>query len=310
MKLTYFILGLLALVISDASGHQAEDGSSPRNCQNIRENGFVEVGHYVVYNTVNNTNEATMIYCGEKDGMQLVDKEDGTAGRSGARNCKELQDQGMNQDGPNIIYPYPDHPETPLLVLCDQTTQGGGWTVILRRDDSYDDLTDFARTFEEYAAGFGYINYDFYIGNDVIHALTNPSQNELWVTIEDLLGETGYAHYQYFHVNAREGYAREGYYGNNLPPYMMDCGLYEGTIGDGLEYQNGMGFSTLDQDNDVHDDINCAKTDGGGGWWYRACYNGLLTGPYGTDYFRWFTEDSYYILSKAQMMVRPSSTCT
>ncbi|CAL4102960.1 unnamed protein product [Meganyctiphanes norvegica] len=297
MKLTYFILGLLALVISDSSGHQAEDGSSPRNCQNIKENGFVEVGHYVVYNTVNNTERAMVIYCDEKDGMQqLMDKEDGTGGRSVARNCKELQDQGMNHDGVNIIYPFPDHPETFVLVLCDQTTQGGGWTVILRRDDSYEDPTDFTRTFEEYAAGFGDVNYDFYIGNEVIHALTDSSQNELWVTIDSTGGETGYAHYQYFHVDAREVYL--------LPPYMMDCGLYEGTIGDALKYHNGMGFSTLDQDNDVFDG-DCAANHGGGGWWYRACRIALLTAPYGSTDFCWFTEDSDYTLSKAQMMVRP-----
>ncbi|CAL4079677.1 unnamed protein product [Meganyctiphanes norvegica] len=299
MMLPYYILVLLALVISDISGHQAEVGSSPRNCQDIRENGFDEVGHYVVYNTVNNTEKALMIYCDEKDGMQFVDKENGTPERSGARNCKELQDQGVIHDGVNIIYPFPDHPEAPVLVLCDQTTQGGGWTVITRRDDWFNGLTDFNRTFEEYAIGFGDINYDFYIGNEVIHSLTDSSLNELWVTIEDTEGETGYAHYQYFHVAARDEY--------QLPPYIMDCGLYEGTIGDGLEYNNGMGFSTIDQDTDMSD-ADCAAIFGGGGWWHRACTNVCLTCPYGTWDFRWYSEDYQYILSKAQMMVRPSAS--
>ncbi|CAL4122723.1 unnamed protein product, partial [Meganyctiphanes norvegica] len=104
---------------------------------------------------------------------------------------------------------------------------------------------------EEYATGFGDVNYDFYIGNEVIHALTDPSQNELWVTIEErYTGETGYAHYQYFHVAARDE--------NPLPPYVMDIGLYEGTIGDGLLFHIGMGFSTIDQDND-YADYNCAE---------------------------------------------------
>ncbi|CAL4142970.1 unnamed protein product [Meganyctiphanes norvegica] len=44
------------------------------------------------------------------------------------------------------------------------------------------------------------VNYDFYIGNEVIHSLTDSRINELWVDIEDTDGETGYAHYQYFHV--------------------------------------------------------------------------------------------------------------
>ncbi|CAL4126393.1 unnamed protein product [Meganyctiphanes norvegica] len=243
-----------------------------------------------------------MIYCDEKDGMQqLVDKEDGTDGRSVARNCKELQNQGMDHDGPNIIYPFPDHPETIVLVLCDQTTQGGGWTVITRRDDSYDELTDFARTFEEYAAGFGDVNYDFYIGNEVIHALTDSSLNELWVTMEDTDGVTGYAYYQYFHVAARNEYL--------IPPYMMGIGIYEGTFGDGMDYHNGQGFSTIDQDNDDSASVDCADKYSGG-WWYKACYRACLTCPYGTGLFLWESEDIDYPLSKAQMMVRPSTTCT
>ncbi|CAL4109099.1 unnamed protein product [Meganyctiphanes norvegica] len=220
-----------------------------------------------------------------------------------ARNCKELQDQGMDHDGPSTIYPFPNHPETSVSVLCDQTTQGGGWTVITRRDDTYYDRNNFARTFEEYADGFGELDYDFYIGNEVIHALTGlQGHNELWVTIEDTHGETGYAHYGYFHVGARLAIL--------LPPYMMGIGLYEGTIGDGMEYHNGMGFSTMDQDHDIDNDLHCSAVSGGGGWWSRDCYRVLLTGPYGTGYFHWSSINSYYTLSKAQMMVRPSTCST
>ncbi|CAL4248422.1 unnamed protein product, partial [Meganyctiphanes norvegica] len=262
--------------------------------------GFAQVGHYVVYNTTrNNTDEAIMIYCDEQDDMQSVDKEYGAVERSGARNCKELQDLGMSEDGPNIIYPLPNHPETPVMVFCDQTTQGGGWTAILRRDDSFEELTDFDRTFEEYAAGFGDVNNDFYIGNEVIHALTDTIQSELWVTIEDIDGVTGYAHYQYFHVAAREEY--------QLPPYTMSIVLHEGSIGDALGYQNGMGFSAMDQDNDIDIVGECAVRYGGG-WWFRSCFLTCLTCPYESEDFHWHFEDSTYTLSKAQMMVRPS-TC-
>ncbi|CAL4101217.1 unnamed protein product, partial [Meganyctiphanes norvegica] len=106
------------------------------------------------------------------------------------------------------------------------------------------------------------------IGNEVIHALTDLSLNELWVTIEDkYAGETGYAHYQYFHVAARDEY--------KLPPYIMDSGLCEGTTGDGLQYHNGMGFSTIENDYDIYVD-DCAARYGGGGWWYRDCANVCL----------------------------------
>ncbi|CAL4122724.1 unnamed protein product, partial [Meganyctiphanes norvegica] len=87
----------------------------------------------------------------------------------------------------------------------------------------------------------------------------------------------------------------------------MDIGLYEGTIGDGLLFHIGMGFSTIDQDND-YADYNCAEYFYGAGWWYRVCCTACLTNQYGSTYFMWSSDDSHYILSKAQMMVRPSSS--
>ncbi|CAL4228375.1 unnamed protein product, partial [Meganyctiphanes norvegica] len=297
MKSPYYLFASLALAISIASGHLPEDGILPRSCQDIREQGFVLVRHYVVYHTVNtNTELATMIYCDEKDGMQLPEEEDGTKHRTVAMNCKDLQDQGMNSDGYGTIYPLLEYPDTTVLVLCIQTINGGGWTVISHRDENYDNPTDFNKTFEEYAEGFGDVNYDFYIGNEVIHSLTDSTMNELWVDIEDIKGRTGYAHYKYFHVGPKDPL-------QDKPPYMMDSGFYEGTIGEGLGYHNGMGFSTWDQDSDIFSS-NCAR-DIGGGWWYKNCVMSHLNGLYGSEWFRWVTNFSEFILSKAQMMVRP-----
>ncbi|CAL4097618.1 unnamed protein product [Meganyctiphanes norvegica] len=301
-KLAHYLFASLAFTLFIASGSLAEDGSLARNCQGIREQGHLPVGHYVVYHTVKNkTDAATMVYCDEKDGMQSLKEEAGTKQKYVATNCKDLQDQGMTHNGYSIIYPFLDHPESPVLVFCDQTTQGGGWTAINRRDEHYDEPIDFQRTFEEYAAGFGDINFDFYIGNEIVHSLTDATMNELWVDIEDIDGVTGYAHYQFFHVGPRD--AHELF----EPPYQMVCSFYEGTIGEGLGYHNGMGFTTFDSDND-EDSCNCAEVCGSG-WWYKHCATSNLNGLYGDGYFRWWvTKDHKYILSKAQMMVRPLST--
>ncbi|CAL4130961.1 unnamed protein product [Meganyctiphanes norvegica] len=302
MKPSYYIIASLAFIISFASGRQVEDDPLPRNCLDIRGKGFSQVGHYVVYQTTNNHTEhedAIMIYCDEKDGMKLPKEEDEAPPRSAATHCKDILDQGVTQDGYYIIYPFSEHPETAVLVHCDQSTAGGGWTLINRRDEEYDNPIDFQRTFDEYAEGFGNVNYDFYIGNEVIHSLTDSSINELWVTIGTKDGETGYEHYQYFHVGARV-FPEYG-----TPPYMLDSGFYEGTLGDGMEVYNGMGFTTLDQDNDIFDDDNCARKYGGG-WWYKMCVMTNLNGLYGNSHFRWYsTEHDYPYLRKAQMMVRP-----
>lgn len=45
----------------------------------------------------------------------------------------------------------------------------------------------------------------------------------------------------------------------------------------------GMKFSTFDMDNDLEYFTNCAS-DSSGGWWFNACYNAYLNGP-------WFSDD-------------------
>ena len=46
----------------------------------------------------------------------------------------------------------------------------------------------------------------------------------------------------------------------------------------GLDYHNGMAFTTTDRDQDERSD-NCAVRLGGrGGWWYKSCSNVYLNG--------------------------------
>ncbi|KAH8392127.1 hypothetical protein KR215_001308 [Drosophila sulfurigaster] len=47
-------------------------------------------------------------------------------------------------------------------------------------------------------------------------------------------------------------------------------GKFNGTIKDGMRYNENMKFTTYDHDNDKHDDDNCTvyfKS----GWWYKSC---------------------------------------
>ena len=47
------------------------------------------------------------------------------------RDCKEVQTAGFNASGRYAV--YPDDGEDPVFVFCDMETDGGGWTVSIKK---------------------------------------------------------------------------------------------------------------------------------------------------------------------------------
>ena len=81
-------------------------------------------------------------------------------------------------------------------MYCDQTTDGGGWTVFQKRLDG---SVDFFGGWGYYERGFGNLNGEFWLGMDKIHRLTKePSR--LRVDLEDFDSQTAYAQYNLFGV--------------------------------------------------------------------------------------------------------------
>ncbi|XP_062615766.1 veficolin-1-like, partial [Saccostrea cucullata] len=85
------------------------------------------------------------------------------------------------QDGVYVIYP-----DTRREVFCDMTTDGGGWTVIQKREDGE---TDFYRTWKGYKEGFGNAAKNYWIGNDAIYALTKDENEKLRIDLQRHNGE-------------------------------------------------------------------------------------------------------------------------
>uniref|UniRef100_A0A8C5RB48 Fibrinogen C-terminal domain-containing protein n=1 Tax=Leptobrachium leishanense TaxID=445787 RepID=A0A8C5RB48_9ANUR len=207
----------------------------------------------------------------------------------GARNCKELLDQGKVLSDWYTIYP---DGETPLKVLCDMHTDGGGWIVFQRRQDG---SVDFFRDWNSYKKGFGSRLSEFWLGNDNIHTLTSSGTWELLVELNDF-GDTKYtARYASFKIMDESEY------------YKLDLGAFkEGNAGDSLTYHNNKKFSTKDKDFTASKCVESYK----GGWWYETCHYSNLNGRYllqtnNAEGISWYnSKNSYDTFKHSEMKIR------
>ncbi|XP_078578637.1 angiopoietin-related protein 2-like [Branchiostoma floridae x Branchiostoma japonicum] len=201
---------------------------------------------------------------------------------------------------------------SPISVYCDQTTDGGGWTVIQRR---FDGSIDFNRPWAAFRDGFGSANGEQWLGLEKMYRLTNQDAYELYIELEDWGSVVKYAKYSSFSVGS-------GSY------YRLSVGGYSGTAGDGFYlsessthwgYLNGQAFSARDVDHDTWS-RSCAGANQyyTGGWWYKGCGHSALNGPYlrpsdrtsnsGYGIYWYLFGGSYSTyLKKSKMMVRPAN---
>ena len=109
-------------------------------------------------------------------------------------------------------------------VFCDQTTEGGGWTVFQKRLDG---SVDFYLKWADYKSGFGDLNGEFWLGLDKIHRLTLDNNSMLRVDLEDFEGETRYAEYNLFGVTSEKD------------KYMLILGDYSGNEISSVIFRSG-----------------------------------------------------------------------
>jgi hypothetical protein len=144
-------------------------------------------------------------------------------------------------------------------------TDGGGWTVFQRRKDG---SVNFKRNWCDYAFGFGNLTGEFWLGNDLLSAITKSVQFKLRVDMRDPADLAGFAEYSFFLVNGSDSDYR-----------MMGLGTYSGNAGDSLTIHKNQKFSTFERENDNSAD-NCAAVYNGA-WWYNNCHESNLNGDYG-----------------------------
>ena len=191
-------------------------------------------------------------------------------------------------------------------------TVGGPWMVIQRKSDG---SVNFRRNWAEYAAGFGHLAAEHWLGLSKMHCLTTQRPTaSLRVDMSDFDGNTKHALYRFFNVDKPSN------------KYRLSVGGYTGTAGDSLSYHNRMAFTTYDQDNDEDTNSNCAgwsvSWTGGsgqsGGWWYKECndyrgaslngaYAGVSSGRYRSIHWtvlHWYKFRLHYPLKFAEMKMK------
>ncbi|XP_069558093.1 uncharacterized protein [Brachyistius frenatus] len=198
------------------------------------------------------------------------------------RGCADYLLAGQTKSGVYLV--TPDLRSRSFPVFCDMEHQGGGWTVLQRRQDG---SVSFNRTWAQYQSGFGELNGgEFWLGNDMIHLLTRDRDMVLRVDLEDFDGLAEYAQYDLFRVASER------------LRYRLTVGGYSGTAGDALRFSksydhNNKAFTTPDRDHDRYPSGNCGAYYSSG-WWFDACMASNLNGRYYVGRYKGVRDGIYW----------------
>uniref|UniRef100_UPI00358EBA3B angiopoietin-4-like isoform X1 n=2 Tax=Myxine glutinosa TaxID=7769 RepID=UPI00358EBA3B len=212
------------------------------------------------------------------------------------RDCAELLHRGHHVSGVYSI--KPTNHSSLIKVFCEMQEDGGGWTYMLRREDG---SVNFNRSWEDYKMGFGQIEGEHWLGNELIRKITSSSPQRLRIFLQDWDGAEGTATYNRFSIGPEEQH------------YRLRVAGYTGSLGNhgSLPAPNAP-FSTPDQDNDDCR-CHCAKLSSAG-WWFEACGPSNLNGLYYPrdnhlghfDGVKWhYWKGSSYSLRSAHVMLKP-----
>ncbi|XP_040211920.1 microfibril-associated glycoprotein 4-like isoform X2 [Rana temporaria] len=186
--------------------------------------------------------------------------------------CKDVYDSEFTADGVYLIFPNGRY-SAPVPVYCDMTSANGPWT------KRFDGSEDFNRGWEDYKAGFGQADSEYWLGLENIYQLTLRRSYRLRIDLTDYDNDARFVTYNTFSLSPLAISGVEKSY------KLYIDGFKEGDssrpAGDSLRDHNGMAFSTHDRDRDTWPG-NCASVTKGA-FWYYGCTSTNLNGLYSKD---------------------------
>ncbi|PIK47762.1 putative fibrinogen-like protein A-like [Apostichopus japonicus] len=149
------------------------------------------------------------------------------------RDCKEVYEQCDDQTESGVFMIQPDGAPEPFNVHCNNSIDGGGWTIGISNPDvclccptlmlaavlksPIDGAVDFYRRWNDYKDGFGFLKREFWLGNDKLSYLTNQGDYELRIDLVSRNGNSYFAKYDLFRISDEISKYRMTDLGSYLP---------------------------------------------------------------------------------------------
>ncbi|XP_037092066.1 ryncolin-1-like [Pollicipes pollicipes] len=115
----------------------------------------------------------------------------------------EQQLQRHQHSGVYTIFPPVCGNGGGIRVFCDMETDGGGWTVLMRRADVADHQ-DFNMGWQSYKWGFGNLSSEFWLGNEYMSLLTSMDQMQLRVDLKAWDNASTFSTYTPFSIGTEQ----------------------------------------------------------------------------------------------------------
>ena|GEM_PF-2038643 len=186
-------------------------------------------------------------------------------GSSPRTSCSAILSAGESTgDGPYWIYPTGSNG---ILVYCDMTNDGGGWTLVLQNNSA---VTTPSPSWNDSingnnisgAIGSTQSSFDVLVGLSFWNAIGTQARVQVGTSASAISNKATY------NISLDAG----NYYALNLSNQNI---LLGGTAPGFYTSHNGKPFTTYDADHDTYAS-NCAASYNNHPWWYTACWNGNL----------------------------------